>query len=320
MWRWTIRILVGLVRAHRRCRALRRHVPMACDSKGPRGDSASRTISSTSEGTGCICGAPGTARLPSSSTRDSAARVLTGASSNLMLLDSRVSAPTTGQVWVTAIPARRRGPHAASRASWPNSSTAAGLPDRWCSSGPPSRVSTSVCSRPITLSAPQVSCSWMPPTKTTHMKCRRWRDLFRCCRRSVSFDCSACRSVRDVESLAPSVRQFAQATSFRAAGYQAAADEIIHIRESAVGSQELAPEAHHPCPRRHRWTRSRRELATVATRSSLAVRTRMSDDRSTVRSRRADRPTRGRCGRDPDCRGDSQRPRCPPLRHACGER
>jgi pimeloyl-ACP methyl ester carboxylesterase len=37
-----------------------------------------------------------------------------------------------------------------------------------------------------------------------------------------------------VESLAPSVRQFAAATSFRAAGYQAAADEIIHIRESAA--------------------------------------------------------------------------------------
>jgi pimeloyl-ACP methyl ester carboxylesterase len=36
-----------------------------------------------------------------------------------------------------------------------------------------------------------------------------------------------------IESLAPSVRQFARATSFRAAGYQAAADEIIHIRESA---------------------------------------------------------------------------------------
>ncbi len=36
-----------------------------------------------------------------------------------------------------------------------------------------------------------------------------------------------------IESLAPSVRQFAQATSFRAAGYQAAADEIIHIRQSA---------------------------------------------------------------------------------------
>jgi pimeloyl-ACP methyl ester carboxylesterase len=35
------------------------------------------------------------------------------------------------------------------------------------------------------------------------------------------------------ESLASSVRQFARATSFRAAGYQAAAEEIIHIRESA---------------------------------------------------------------------------------------
>jgi hypothetical protein len=130
-------------------------------------------ISSTSEGTGCICGVPGTARLPSSSTRDSAARVLTGASSNLMLLGSRASAPTTGQVWVTAIPARRRGQHAASRASWPNSSSAAELADLWCSSGPPSRVSTSACSLPITLSAPQVSCSWMPPMKTSHMKCPR---------------------------------------------------------------------------------------------------------------------------------------------------
>ena len=38
---------------------------------------------------------------------------------------------------------------------------------------------------------------------------------------------------QSVESLPPSVRRYAQATSFRAAGYQAAADEIIHIRESA---------------------------------------------------------------------------------------
>jgi pimeloyl-ACP methyl ester carboxylesterase len=36
-----------------------------------------------------------------------------------------------------------------------------------------------------------------------------------------------------VESLPPSVRQYARATRFRAAGYQAAADEIIHIRQSA---------------------------------------------------------------------------------------
>jgi pimeloyl-ACP methyl ester carboxylesterase len=35
------------------------------------------------------------------------------------------------------------------------------------------------------------------------------------------------------ESLSPSVRQFARATAFRAAGYTAAADEIIHVRESA---------------------------------------------------------------------------------------
>jgi pimeloyl-ACP methyl ester carboxylesterase len=35
-----------------------------------------------------------------------------------------------------------------------------------------------------------------------------------------------------LESLAPSVRQFARATTFRTAGYQATADEIIHIRES----------------------------------------------------------------------------------------
>jgi pimeloyl-ACP methyl ester carboxylesterase len=35
-------------------------------------------------------------------------------------------------------------------------------------------------------------------------------------------------------SLAPSVRGFARATQFRAAGYQAAAAEILHIRESAA--------------------------------------------------------------------------------------
>jgi pimeloyl-ACP methyl ester carboxylesterase len=35
------------------------------------------------------------------------------------------------------------------------------------------------------------------------------------------------------EMLAPSVQQLARATRFRASGYQAAADEIMHIRESA---------------------------------------------------------------------------------------
>lgn len=36
-----------------------------------------------------------------------------------------------------------------------------------------------------------------------------------------------------VESLPPPVRRFAQATRFRTAGYQAAADELIHVRQSA---------------------------------------------------------------------------------------
>jgi pimeloyl-ACP methyl ester carboxylesterase len=36
------------------------------------------------------------------------------------------------------------------------------------------------------------------------------------------------------ESLAPSVRKFAQATAFRAAGPKAAADEILHVRESVA--------------------------------------------------------------------------------------
>jgi pimeloyl-ACP methyl ester carboxylesterase len=37
---------------------------------------------------------------------------------------------------------------------------------------------------------------------------------------------------QSVESLPPSVQRYALATRFRAAGYRAAADEIIHIRES----------------------------------------------------------------------------------------
>jgi pimeloyl-ACP methyl ester carboxylesterase len=38
---------------------------------------------------------------------------------------------------------------------------------------------------------------------------------------------------QSVESLAPSVRRFAKATAFRGAGYQTAADELRHVRESA---------------------------------------------------------------------------------------
>ena len=114
-----------------------------------------------------------------------------------------------------------------------------------------------------------------------------------------------------IESLAPAVRPFAQATRFRTAAYQTAADEIIHIRESADQVRSSRRNAHHPCSRRHGSARSRRQLAAAATRSRVLVRTRMSDRRSTVRSRCVGRRTRGRCGRDPDFRRDSQRPRRP---------
>ncbi len=87
-------------------------------------------VSSTLEDTGCICGAPGTARLVSSSTRVSGARAPAGALSSRRLLDSRGSAPAIERAWATAIPGPRRGRHAGSQASWLNSSRAAELPDR----------------------------------------------------------------------------------------------------------------------------------------------------------------------------------------------
>ena len=115
-------------------------------------------VSSTSEATGCICGAPVTARLSSSSTRGSAARPPPGASSSRMSLDSPACAPTTGRAWATAMPDRRRGRHVGWRASWPHSSTAAGLADRSCSWRHPAAVSPCACSRPITRSAPRLWC------------------------------------------------------------------------------------------------------------------------------------------------------------------
>jgi pimeloyl-ACP methyl ester carboxylesterase len=65
------------------------------------------------------------------------------------------------------------------------------------------------------------------------MTCRGWRDLFLCLSTIGVLRLVGMSFGQPVESLAPSVRQFARATDFRAAGYQAAADEIIHIRESA---------------------------------------------------------------------------------------
>ena len=144
------------------------------------------------------------------------------------------------------------------------------------------------------------------------MKCPRWRDLFLSCRRSASSDCSAYRSARE------SNRWLQQRGNSRGRRVSAQPDTRRRLTKSFIFGRARpksgARAASSPSlSSRHRWPGSRRELATVATRSSLAVRTRMSDDRSRVRSRRVGRPTRGRCGRDPDCRGDSQRTRCPPL-------
>ena len=119
-----------------------------------------------------------------------------------------------------------------------------------------------------------------------------------------------------VESLPPSVRRYAQATSFRAARYQATADEIIHIRETVSEVRSSRRTLTIPVVvltgargADENWRQLQLDLTSLSE-------TRMFDDRSTVRSRGIGRPTRGRCGRDPEGRGDSSRPRRPPLRHA----
>jgi pimeloyl-ACP methyl ester carboxylesterase len=122
-----------------------------------------------------------------------------------------------------------------------------------------------------------------------------------------------------VESLPPSVRRYAQATSFRAVGYQAAADEIIHIRETVSEVRSSRRTLTIPVVvvtgargADQNWRQLQQDL-------DLALRTSMFDDRSTVRPRGIGRPTGSRCERDPEGRGDSSRPRCPPVRHACFE-
>ena len=232
MRRWTIRILVGL------CGLL---IVTALPVRRTNGWRLARTWrrlrrpddSSTSEGTDFICGAPGTAHLPSSSTLASAARVLTGASSSLMLLDSRRSAPTTGQVSVTAIRARRRGRHAALRASWPNCWPAAGSADRSV------LVGASIAGFAVRVFAsehPERAAGLVLVDATHEDQAHEmpWMAQFVPLLSTIGvLRLLGVSFGQRVESLAPSVRQFARATSFRAAGYQAAADEIIHIRESA---------------------------------------------------------------------------------------
>ena len=262
-------------------------------------------ISSTSEGTGCICGAPGMARLPSSSTRASAARALTGALSSLMLPVSRASAPTTGQAWVTAIPARRRGPHAASRASCTTP-----RPQRDWRTGRARRRLHRGFRRPRVASDHPDRAAGLVLVDASHEddahEVPRMARFVPLLSTLGVFDCSACRSAfksnrsrhqcgnsrRRRVSAQPDTRRrptrlFTFGRARRKSGARAASSPSLSSSSPVAGS--------------------RRELATAAKRSSLAVRPRMPDRRATVRPRRGGRPTRGRCGRDPDRRGDSQR-------------
>ena len=107
-----------------------------------------------------------------------------------------------------------------------------GIVYRLSLSQPPAGVSTSAFFHPIGPTVWQVSCSWMPHTRTRPHEIPRLArfvpllssvGILRLL--GVSFGPSS-------ESLPPSTQRFARATRFRAAGYQAAADEIIHIRDS----------------------------------------------------------------------------------------
>ena len=81
-----------------------------------------------------------------------------------------------------------------------------------------------------------------------------------------------------IESLAPSVRQFAQATSFRAAGYQTAADELSHIRESTSEVRSLRRKLTIPVlvvtggrGADENWRRLQRDHASLSDRGCLIV-------------------------------------------------
>jgi len=80
------------------------------------------------------------------------------------------------------------------------------------------------------------------------------------------------------ESLAPAMRQFAQATRFRTAGYQAAADEIIHIRESAEEVRSSRRELTIPVlvvtgarGADENWQRLQRDQASLSERGCLII-------------------------------------------------
>ena len=121
------------------------------------------------------------------------------------------------------------------------------------------------------------------PTKRRYMRCLGWREA-----PLLSLSTSTVPPIVARTNRTPQVRQFAQATRFRAAGYQAAATRLGSTFEKALGEVGVHAASSPSLSSSSTGGRgSRRELATVATRSSLAVRTRMPDNRGAVRSRRA---------------------------------
>ena len=83
---------------------------------------------------------------------------------------------------------------------------------------------------------------------------------------------------QSVESLPPSVRRYAQATRFRTAGYQAAADEILHIRETLSEVRSSRRKLTIPVVvvtgargADDHWQRLQRDLASLSERGCLVV-------------------------------------------------
>jgi pimeloyl-ACP methyl ester carboxylesterase len=83
---------------------------------------------------------------------------------------------------------------------------------------------------------------------------------------------------QNVESLPPSVRRYAQATSFRAAGYKAAADEIIHIEESVSEARSSRRKLTIPVVvvtgargSDERWRQLQKDLASLSERGCLMI-------------------------------------------------
>ena len=90
------------------------------------------------------------------------------------------------------------------------------------------------CFRPNTRSASLVSCWSMPRMRTRRTPFRRRRASFRSWRPVGAFRLFGVALGPRLDVLPHAARRIARATSFRAAGFRAAADELRHIKASAA--------------------------------------------------------------------------------------